>query len=314
MNSIISPTSRLFELTRTARRLPHLILAVVLTPVIIVGGALLLGVPVQFGLRALFPGGMQSVVNQPVLFGLLFAAILISSFGLTFGLLWLWLRFFEKRAFFTLGFERDGALWKYGRGLLIGFLQFVIAIGVPALFGWVTPETGREQFEGWRALAGVLIITLGWAVQGAAEETLTRGWLMGVVGVRYKPWLGVLISSLMFALLHGLNPNIGALPLLNLFLFGIFGALFVVWEGGLWGMCAQHAVWNWTQGNVFGMEVSGGSSSGPILWNLQETGPDLITGGAFGPEGGSAVTGMLLVSIAVLAVLLHRKNTMSRVA
>jgi hypothetical protein len=87
-----------------------------------------------------------------------------------------------------------------------------------------------------------------------------------------------------------------------------------MWEGGLWGVCAQHAVWNWAQGNVFGMEVSGGASSVPILWNLQEAGPDLITGGAFGPEGGLAVTFILLVSIVVLVALLRRKNTLARVA
>lgn len=308
MNTLLSSTSRLFEMTRTAKRLPHIVLAIVLMPIIIVGGAVLLGLPVQLVLRQLLPGGLKFVADQPLLFGLVFALILSSSFGLTFGLLWLWLRFFEKRPFFTLGFEREGALWKYGRGLLIGFAQFGLAVGLPALFGWVVPETGREPFEGWQALAGVLIVTLGWVVQGAAEETLTRGWLMGVVGARYKPWLGVLISSLMFMLLHGLNPNIGPLPLINLFLFGVFTALWVLWEGGLWGVCAQHAVWNWAQGNVFGMEVSGGASSGPILWNLQEAGPDLITGGAFGPEGGLAVTGILLVSIGVLVALLRHKN------
>ncbi|MGQ0604895.1 MAG: hypothetical protein ACT4QE_24705 [Anaerolineales bacterium] len=56
------------------------------------------------------------------------------------------------------------------------------------------------------------------------------------------------------------------------------------------------------------MQVSGNDDAGPILWNLQEAGPDLITGGAFGPEGGLAVTVMLVVSIVVVAVLLARSR------
>ena len=107
---------------------------------------------------------------------------------------------------------------------------------------------------------------------------------------------GVLISSLLFMMLHLLNPNLSVIGLLNLFLFGLFAALFALYEGGLWGVFAIHTVWNWAQGNIFGFEVSGTEVSGAIILNLAETGPDWLTGGAFGPEGGLVVTAILLVS------------------
>jgi len=299
---------RLFELARAGRRLPHFALAIPLSfGVVLV--AQFAAVPLLLLSLAVF-GDRGIPQDQPWIHGLAVGGLLAASFAGIFGILWAWLRWFEKRPFWTLGFERDGALLKYGRGLLIGVAQLAFVIGVLALFDWVAPEAGREPFEGWAALGGVLVVSLGWAVQGAAEETLMRGWLMGVIGARYRPWLGVLVASLVFAVLHGLNPNIGALPLLNLFLFGLFAALYALWEGGLWGIAAQHAAWNWAQGNVFGMQVSGLAEAGPILWNWQEVGPDAITGGAFGLEGGLAVTVMLVLSIAALAALLARSRSM----
>ncbi len=300
---------RLFELARAAKRLPHFALAIPLSFGIVLV-AQFAAVPLLLLSLAVF-GDRGIPQDQPWLHGLAVGGLLATSFAGIFGILWAWLRWFEKRPFWTLGFERDGALLKYGRGLLIGVAQLAFVIGVLALFGWVAPEAGREPFEGWAALGGVLVVGLGWAVQGAAEETLMRGWLMGVIGARYRPWLGVLVASLVFAVLHGLNPNIGALPLLNLFLFGLFAALYALWEGGLWGIAAQHAAWNWAQGNLFGMQVSGLAEAGPILWDWQEVGPDAVTGGAFGPEGGLAVTVMLVLSVAVLAALLARSRSMS---
>ena len=99
---------------------------------------------------------------------------------------------------------------------------------------------------------------------------------------------------------HALNPNLSLIALLNLFLFGLFAALYTLYEGGLWGVFSIHAVWNWAQGNIFGFEVSGQLAPGGTMFNLMETGPDVITGGPFGPEGGLAVTIVLLVGCGVV--------------
>ena len=144
-------------------------------------------------------------------------------------------------------------------------------------------------------------------MQGPAEEALTRGWLLPVIGARYRPIYGVIISSVIFAIFHSFNPNLGPIAILNLFLFGVFTALYALYEGGLWGIFSIHAVWNWAQGNIFGFEVSGGTASGGTLFNLMEVGPDIITGGPFGPEGGLAVTGVLVISCVIVWMLAQRQ-------
>jgi hypothetical protein len=233
---------------------------------------------------------------------------LVLAFGPIFLIVWAWLAAFEKRPFWTLGLERAGALKKYGRGLLIGLVLFGGAVGVSAMLGHMAVEPPDSQAQGLAALGGVLLVLLGWMVQGAAEEALTRGWMLPVLGARYGPGWGIVVSALFFAVLHSLNPNLNPVAMLNLFLFGVFAALYALWEGGLWGIFAIHTVWNWAQGHLFGLQVSGMTVPGGALFNLLETGPDLITGGSFGPEGGLAVTLVLLAGIAGVGWAANRRK------
>lgn len=296
-------SNRLFALARSGRRLPHPLLAVPLMVILLVASGLLGGAPAYLALLMIFPGGSASLTGQPFLLGLGEALLLIGATGPVFLLLWAWLRGFEKRPFHTLGLERAGAGWKYARGFLVGAALLGASVGASAAAGYIDFEPGglRAAFSPG-ALGGVLVMLGGWAVQGASEEALVRGWLMNVVGARGRPWLGVLLSALVFAGLHGLNPNLTPVALLNLFLFGLFSAFYALREGGLWGVCAEHAAWNWLQGNGVGLAVSGLDRAGPVLLDLREAGPDFITGGAFGPEGGLAVTAVL--AVATLTLLL----------
>jgi len=211
--------------------------------------------------------------------------------------LWLWL--VEKRALWTVGFERQGFALKYARGALLGFVLFSVAVGLFAAMGYAAFEEGNQP-TGFVFLGSILAVFLGWMVQGAAEEVLTRGFLLPVVSARYGPVVGIALSSLLFMLLHSFNPNLSVLAFVNLFLFGVFASLYALREGGLWGVCALHSVWNWTQGNLYGLEVSGGDAHTATLINLKEVGPDWLTGGAFGPEGGLAVTIVLVVGCVVV--------------
>ena len=147
------------------------------------------------------------------------------------------------------------------------------------------------------ALMSALILLLGWMVQGAAEEVLFRGLLFQILGIRWGLKPAVLISAVLFALLHIFNMNINLLAFTNLALFGVFAALYAVREGSLWGVFALHSAWNWAQSNLFGMEVSGLPTRLGALINMEETGPDWLTGGAFGPEAGVVVSIVLAAGI-----------------
>lgn len=296
--------NRLYDLARQGRRLTPWWALLPLAGLMLLL-AQLFGLPVAVVMFALSGDVAGQVAGMPLpqppaLSGLLLGLLLILSFGGMILLVWLWVRFYERRGFATLGFERGRALRQYGRGLVIGFLAFAGAVGLMALFDFVAPEASDPGRVGLAALAGVLLVIPGWLVQGAAEEALTRGWMMPALAARYRPWIGVAISSLFFAIAHGLNPNLTPLALINLLLYGLFAALYALREGSLWGICAFHAVWNWAQGNLFGLQVSGTELDGGMLLNLMETGPDWFTGGAFGPEGGLAVTLVLLAGMAAM--------------
>ena len=294
--------NRLLTLARQAARLPHILI------VLLLGLAIALlsqfgAIPVimaQVFIYGISENAIDTSEMSALVSGSWMAATLLSSFAGIFLFLWLWTRFFEKRSFSSLGFELPNALIKYLRGFLVGIIIFGGAVGLLAVTGFAEIEQGNPSMQGMTALGGVLVVLAGWLVQGAAEETLTRGWMLPVLSARYKPWVGILVSSLFFAVLHSLNPNLSVIAMINLALFGFFAAFYALREGSLWGICALHSVWNWVQGNIFGFEVSGGSFGGGTLLNLMETGPDWLTGGPFGPEGGLAVTFVLLVGMAFI--------------
>lgn len=312
MNALLGPDNRMLALARRGRRSTN--------PFLAIAGAIF--APLVAGLAGFV---LVQVLVAPLLSGLSLgddSALggaaglvldLVFGFGPIFLFLWAWTALFEGRPFWTLGLERGGALRRYLRGMVLGLLMFGAAVALAAVLGYAAFDRGGDPgLRGAAVLGPVLLIYLGWAVQGPAEEILTRGWLLQAVGVRWGAVAGVVASSVVFAFIHSLNPNLSPISVLNLLLVGVFLALWVLYEGSLWGVFAWHAVWNWAQGNVFGYEVSGLAPQGGALFDLREAGPDAVTGGPFGPEGGLAVTAVLLAGIAVVAVLAARRKDPAR--
>jgi len=111
-----------------------------------------------------------------------------------------------------------------------------------------------------------------------------------------------------FALLHILNPGFGLLPLINIILFGILESIYVLRRGDLWGACAIHSIWNFFQGNVFGISVSGmGLSTSPLHATLDRSAA-WLNGGSFGLEGGIATTAVLAVACLILILVIPNKE------
>jgi membrane protease YdiL (CAAX protease family) len=211
--------------------------------------------------------------------------------------LWAWLRWSSKRRFRSLGLEKQGALRKALRGALIATLMMAATAGLAIIPG---ASINRGAFG-----IGILSL-LGYLVQGPAEEVLFRGWLLPVIGSRYRPWIGVVVSSLVFSLAHSGTHGITLLGFSNLFLFGAFASVYALAEGGLWGIGVWHAVWNWALGDVLGFAVDGSPHRG-LLVSIHATGPDVISGGAFGLEGGLACTTVFLIAIGVTLAFTRRQ-------
>lgn len=217
----------------------------------------------------------------------------------------LWVLYIDRRPLASIGLSTRRPAMEWVRGLGVGAGLMLLAVGLMAASGSIAPDSVRVD-NGAR-LSGVLGTLLFFLIQGPAEEVVFRGYLLPTLSARGNTALGVGISSLLFSALHALNPHFGMLPIINLLAAGVMFALYALVEEGLWGVFGIHTAWNWVQGNVLGLPVSGGQF-GPTLLHLREAGPDWLTGGAFGPEGSLPVTLLLVMISAWLIWRLLRRG------
>ena len=210
-------------------------------------------------------------------------------------------RIIEKRSLSSMGLRRRGLLREYGIGTLIGIALISVCVGLCLPFGAI-----RLEAQAFSPVLWVLFL-LGFLIQGMSEEVLCRGYMMVSVSRRHSLVLAVLTNSVLFGLLHIFNPGFGLLPLLNIVLFGILESVYVLKRGDLWGACAIHSIWNFFQGNVFGISVSGMELSTSPLRATVNSSFEWLNGGSFGLEGGVAVT--LVLAIACVLVLFLMPNS-----
>ena len=229
-------------------------------------------------------------------------SLLITLFSFVFISLLVFFRVkvIEKRSFSSIGFNKNNWLKKYSLGFLIGLAMMSIIVLILFPFGYITVEKNPIQPVGISTIASVLVILLGWIIQGATEEIVTRGWLLNVLSTKYNIGVGLLISSTLFGLMHLTNPNVNYIAVINIILVGLFYGLYVIKTNDLWAVCGMHSAWNFAQGNIFGFKVSGLDVSVGSLIDLNLVGSDFVTGGIFGPEAGITATFILLASIGIL--------------
>lgn len=201
----------------------------------------------------------------------------------------------EKRPISSMGFVKRGVLPEYLVGLVLGALMMGAVVLLSVLSGVVT-YNGVADFN----IIVVVFYFIGYLIQGMAEETLFRGYYMVSSAKNTSLVYSLVMSSLVFAFAHFANNGVTFLGVLNVFLFGLFAGIYVLRRGSLWGIGALHASWNFTQGILFGFNVSGNTSNAGILKFTQTEGFDSLNGGAFGPEGGMFTTLVIFIAIGVL--------------
>jgi len=115
----------------------------------------------------------------------------------------------------------------------------------------------------------------------------------------------VLVPAAIFAILHLMNGGATMLGIVNTFLLGLLLAYLFEKSGSLWIGFGFHLAWNFMEGDIYGMALSG-TDSGQTSVFITEMGQNVwLTGGAWGPEGGLLVT-VVLVLAALYASLAVR--------
>ena len=204
----------------------------------------------------------------------------------------LYCKLFEKRKAYTLGFTSRGCLPEYLMGVGIGAvmisLPLVACIATNSVTLTLTPNANYFT---------VALFFIAFLIQGMAEEALFRGYLMTSLARKLKIWPAILISALFFALFHLGNASFNFIAFLNIFLFGVFAGVFMLKRGSIWAVGAIHAIWNFCQGNVFGLNVSGIVKLDSVFTGTQSNVGAILHGGDFGLEGGLGVTVVLLIAL-----------------
>lgn len=227
------------------------------------------------------------------------------AFGFVLNTVFRWTRKVEKRPIRTLGFYRENFLGNLLKGFGLGLALFLLTLlGLVAL--------GQYRFESIHltpySLSFVIFTIPFWILQGTTEEVVARTWLLPQLASRTNLKLAVLISSLFFTLLHVGNSGLTPLSLVNLFLFGVAMSLYLLKTDTVWGVAGIHGAWNFAQGNLFGILVSGQSSGTSIMKFTPQGNQDWLSGGSFGIEGSIVSSIILFLLILYLAYQLRKEN------
>ncbi|MBI3242643.1 MAG: CPBP family intramembrane metalloprotease [Chloroflexi bacterium] len=209
-------------------------------------------------------------------------------------------RFLDRRTILSLGFARLNAVKDAVAGFVIAGLIMGAIFVIEWALGWLRVESMAWTTESLFTVIIQLFVWLLIFLAGAwTEELLCRGyWLQNIAEGRGLVW-GVIVSSVLFGLLHGLNPNVTVTAIALLVLAGVFLAVPYLYTRQLWMSIGLHLGWNYFEGNIFGFQVSGLDTFRLIRSTV--SGPELITGGAFGPEAGLIV----LVAMALGTLLIY---------
>ncbi len=215
--------------------------------------------------------------------------------------IWVFRKFVDRKSIISLGFDIKGKskdiIYGFVVGILLLFLGFIILYFTNQLE--VTGITFNVN-----DLAGSLLFFI---IVAIAEESIFRGYVLNNLMEWLKnKYVALLISAVIFALFHGINPNISLLGFVNLILAGLALGITYIHTKNLWFPIFLHISWNYFQGPIFGFEVSGMNINSLINHDL--LGSDLITGGKFGFEGSILLSFLLVVMVIVTDRIIVKRS------
>ena len=222
---------------------------------------------------------------------LLLAAVVLGAY-------WAYVRIMEKRAVSELAGTR--AARELGVGLALGALLFSATVAILGALG-VFQITGKNS---WQIMLAILPASI---LSGVLEEVLIRGIVFRILERWLGSWVALGISAVIFGVLHLLNPGATLLDAAAISIeAGVLLAAAFMLTRRLWLCIGTHVAWNFTQGGIFSVSVSGGASKG--LFQSRMVGPDWLTGGAFGAEASVVALVVCLAAGIVLLILAIKKG------
>ena len=226
------------------------------------------------------------------------SALLVLIAALLVG--WFCAKYLEGLPFRSLGaWFTTGWSTHFVVGIAVGAATLGLAVLIAMIFGGLTFERREVDSSALAiALASSLLVL---AAAAASEEALFRGYPFQTLVRADLAWLAIALTSTFFGVVHLGNPDSGVIPTVNTILAGIWFGIAYLKTRDLWFVWGMHLMWNWMQGAIFGIEVSGLTDlvSTPMLKEV-DAGPRWLTGETYGVEGGIVTTIALIVSTVVV--------------
>jgi membrane protease YdiL (CAAX protease family) len=218
-------------------------------------------------------------------------------------------RLLDRRSFRSLGLNTDRqALADLIVGFAVAGLVMALVFAAEWAMGWIDVEGWAwESKTAWGSLIGLAGGLVVFIAVGYQEELLSRGYqlqnLIEGTGLRR----GLFLSSAAFSVLHLLNPHASLASLLGILAAGYFLAYPWLRTRQLWMSIGLHIGWNFFEGPIFGFPVSGLDIFRLLRHTV--TGPELITGGPFGPEAGLIILPGMALGAALIWVYTQGRPT-----
>jgi uncharacterized protein len=200
-------------------------------------------------------------------------------------------------------FDGTGGFREFAGGLALGFCLFSATM----LLLWALSVYYPTGWGSASGLAKGIIAALSAAI---IEEIMFRGFLFRLIAGLAGTWWALLVTSALFGAAHTFNPGATLVSSIAIAVEAgvLLGAAYALTRR-LWFPIGLHAAWNFTEGNVYGMSVSGtGAAKGFIAGTLH--GPNILTGGQFGPEASLIA---VLVCLSAASFILWRVVRLNRV-
>lgn len=230
-------------------------------------------------------------------------------------------RFLDKKSFVSLGLKISKQTVK---DVLFGFLLSGLMAG---LFFVVLLLFNLIEFNGLglsnSALVGaeppsfvelmktvtvgsLSLLLLEHVLVGYWEELAFRGYLLQnmIEGLGFK--VAVVLSCLIYGLIHAANPNAGILSSVIIVLFGFLRIYGYTLTKMLWLSMGMHIGWNFFQGPVFGFAASGHRKASVVDITIISNN-DWLTGGEFGPEGSVLIIPIIFLALFAMRVYSKRQ-------
>jgi len=210
----------------------------------------------------------------------------------------------DRKSPVAMGLGASNAIPDALTGSVVGIFIFVFALVGAFLGGWAKINPDLSGLS----MAAMGIGALAMTLVAAGEEIMMRGYVLQELMGKFSTTASVIVSSIIFTALHAgalMHSDMALIGALNIFAASLLLSLAYLATRSLWLPIGIHFGWNFAQGPLLGISVSGFEFSG--AWHpIALSGPELMTGGQFGFEG--SLLGLAGPLLGILMMLIFRRR------